>query len=93
MNKVIGILVSLSLALPAHAGSLVFEGEVENEVLVADEAMGGSNASWIIPLIAIGVIALAVSSGGDDDDDDEESCSSEKPDIGPAAAVEPAPCR
>ena len=56
----------------AFAGTLVFEAEEEEEiVIVEDEPMGSSNASWIIPLLAIGVIGLAIASSSDDDDDDE----------------------
>lgn len=60
-----------AMAAPAIAGTLVFEAEEEQEIIIAeDEPMGSSNAAWIVPLLAIGVIGLAIASGGDDDDDD-----------------------
>ncbi len=82
--------IAIMTAPLATAGTLVFEGEVEQEVLVADEApMGGSNAAWIVPLIAIAVIGLAISSGGDDDDDEVRECR----EIAASVAVEPEPCQ
>ena len=62
----------------AFAGTLVFEAEEEEEIIIADEEpMGSSNASWIVPLLAIGVIGLAIASSGDDDDDDDDSGSAQ----------------
>jgi hypothetical protein len=56
----------------AYAGNLVFEAEPEEEiVIVEEEPMGSSNASWIIPLLAIGVIGLAIAASQDDDDDND----------------------
>ena len=63
---------ALLLAGTAFAGNLVFEAPVEEEVVVQEEPMGGSNAAWLVPLLAIGLIALAVSGGDDDDDDGDD---------------------
>ena len=48
----------------AYAGNLdTFVAPAE--VVPADEPMGGSNAAWIVPLLAIALIAVAAS-GNDD---------------------------
>lgn len=84
--------IAIMTAPAVNAGTLVFEGEVEQEVLVADEAaMGGSSAAWVVPLIAIAVIGLAISSGGDDDDDEGEEANPCQ-EIRASIAVEPQPC-
>ena len=56
-------IAGLIFAGTAYAGNLVFEAPVEAEVMAEEPAgsMGGSGA-WLIPLLAIGLIALAVSS-------------------------------
>ena len=61
------------LATASYAGNLVFEAEEEEEIVIAEEPMGSSNASWIIPLLAIGVIGLAIASSQDDDDDEDDN--------------------
>ena len=72
MKFVLATVCSFALATQAIAGNLVFEaGEEEEIIIVEDEPMGSSNASWIIPLLAIGVIGLAIASSSDDDDDDD----------------------
>ncbi len=55
-------IAGLIFAGTAYAGALVFEAPVD-AVVVEEPAgsMGGSGA-WLIPLLAIGLIALAVSS-------------------------------
>ncbi len=61
--KLIALSVAAMLAAnTAFAGSVVMEAPVEPEVMVEEPAgsMGGSGA-WLIPLLAIGLIALAVS--------------------------------
>ncbi len=52
-------------ATAASAGSLVYTAPVET--MVVDDAPMGSSGAWIIPLIAIGLIALAISSSDSDD--------------------------
>ncbi len=72
----------------ASAGNLVFEAEEEQEVIIVeDEPMGSSNAAWIVPLLAIGVIGLAIASSGDDDDDDSNGMSNGAAPNGPVAEV------
>ena len=71
MKFVLAAACSFAMATQATAGNLVFEAEEEEEIIIVEEEpMGSSNASWIIPLLAIGIIGLAVASSGDDDDDD-----------------------
>ena len=51
----------------AVAGNAVFEAPMEPVVMVEEEpagSMGGSGA-WLIPLLAIGLVALAVSQSDD----------------------------
>jgi hypothetical protein len=60
------------LASTAYAGNLIFEAEEEEEIIIAEEPMGSSNASWIVPLLAIGIIGLAIAASQDDDDDEDE---------------------
>ena len=64
--------IALALAATgAHAGNLsTFEEPAE--VIAEDTPMGGSNAAWIIPLIAIIAIAAAASSDDGDGDPDPE---------------------
>jgi len=66
MKKLVGATAILLLTSTNafYAGNLS-EFEAPEEVIVDDEPMGGSNAAWIIPLIAI--IAIAASSGGNGD--------------------------
>ena len=65
MKNLVTAAAILCMATAASAGNLAeFEEPVEEQA-----AMGGSNAAWIIPLIAI--IAIAASSGGDDSDEGE----------------------
>ncbi len=49
----------------ANAGSLAPMTDVD-PVVVEDQPMGSGSASWIVPLLAIGVIALVVSQDDDD---------------------------
>ena len=62
------IMASMALATTAQAGSLVYEPE-QAPIMVEEEAPMGSSGAWIIPLIAIGIICLAIC-GGDDDEED-----------------------
>lgn len=56
----------MALATSAHAGNLTqFD---EPPAVGNDEPMGGSNAAWIIPLVAI--LAIAATSGGGGGKDD-----------------------
>jgi hypothetical protein len=61
------------LAGSAMAGNLIMEAPAEPEVIVAEPAgsMSGSGA-WLIPLLAIGLVALAVSQSDDDSEDDDD---------------------
>lgn len=70
MKFVISTAVALLMAGQAFAGALVFEAPVEQEVIVAEPAapIGGSNAAWIIPVIALAAIAYAIANDDDDDD-------------------------
>jgi len=67
MKKLLAATAVLAFAAPALAGNLdTFEAPAEAPT-VEDAPMGGSNAAWIIPLIAI--IAIAAASGGSDSED------------------------
>ncbi len=65
---------ALLAATTAFAGNLNYQAQPEVPVVVETPApatggsLGGS-AGWIIPLVAIGLIALAVSSSHEDHDD------------------------
>jgi hypothetical protein len=64
MKHLIAAAAIAAMTTPAFAGNLdVFEAPAEPE-MVEEAPMGGSNAAWLIPLIAIIAIAAA-SSGGD----------------------------
>ncbi len=57
-------LASLIAASTAQAGSLTYV-EPAAPMMVEEEAPMGSSGAWIIPLIAIGLIALAISQDDD----------------------------
>jgi hypothetical protein len=65
-------IAGLVFAGTAYAGNLIMEAPAEPVVVVEEPAgsMGGSGA-WLIPLLAIGLVALAVSQS--DDEDSSES--------------------
>ena len=67
MKKLIASAAILALTTPAFAGT-IDTFEAPPEPVVEDTPMGGSNAAWIVPLIAI--IAIAAAASSDDDDDD-----------------------
>jgi hypothetical protein len=73
---------------PAHAGNLYYSAPAEPPVIIAEQpgSMGGSGA-WLIPLLAIGLVALAVSQGDDPPDDDTPDPCKGNPDC-----YEPEPC-
>jgi hypothetical protein len=52
---------ALLLATQASAGALIFEPPAEEVIVVEEPAPQGSNAAWIIPVIAIAAIAYAIS--------------------------------
>lgn len=66
--KLYALCATLTVASTAAvAGALVFEAPAEPVVIVEEEpagSMGGSGA-WLIPLLAIGLVALAVSQNDD----------------------------
>jgi hypothetical protein len=58
----------LVFAGTAYAGNLIMEAPAEPVVVVEEPAGSmGSSGAWLIPLLALGVIALAVSSSDDED--------------------------
>ena len=57
------IMASMALSTTAQAGSLVYTPE--QAPIIVEEAPMGSSGAWIIPLIAIGLICVAIC-GGDD---------------------------
>lgn len=78
MKKLISSVAALALvAGTASAGGL------EEPVVQAVEGVeeDRSSAGWIIPLVAIGLVALAISGDDDNDDDDDEEEVSELSDI------------
>ncbi len=62
---------SFFVAGSAYAGSLVYNAPVDAEIIEEPVGSMGSSGSWIIPLIAIAVIAIIIASSDNDDDDDE----------------------
>ena len=65
MKHLLAASAILALATPAFAGNLdTFEAPAEAPA-VEDAPMGGSNAAWIVPLIAIVAIAVAASDSSD----------------------------
>ncbi len=66
--KLYALCVAVTVASTAAvAGNAVFEAPMEPVVMVEEEpagSMGGSGA-WLIPLLAIGLVALAVSQSDD----------------------------
>ena len=75
MKQLIAAVSALLIATPAVAGNLDTFVAPE-EPMVEEAPMGGSNAAWIVPLLAIALIAVAASS----DDDDDEPMVEEIPD-------------
>ncbi len=61
-------IAALSVASAAYSGNLVFEAPVEQEV-IEEEPIGGSRAGWLVPVLAIAIIAAAIVLSDDDDDD------------------------
>ncbi len=61
-------IAALYVASAASAGNLVFEAPVEQEV-IEEEPIGGSRAGWLVPVLAIALIAAAVVLSDDDDDE------------------------
>ena len=63
MKKIVAAVATLLVASTATAGNLAV---LEEPAPVAEEqAMGGSNAGWLVPLLLIaGVVALASSGNG-----------------------------
>ena len=64
------VMASMALATTAQAGSLVYTPE--QAPIIEEEAPMGSSGAWIIPLIAIGLICLAVCGGDDDQGQDPQ---------------------
>ena len=63
--------LSLALSAPAFAGG--FAAEVVEPVIVAPaEPAPSSSMTIIVPIVALALIALAVTGGDDDDDDDDD---------------------
>jgi hypothetical protein len=58
-------IAGLIFAGTAYAGNLVFEAPVEAEVESEPAGSMGGSGAWLIPLLAIGLVALAVSSSDD----------------------------
>jgi hypothetical protein len=56
----------------AVAGNMIFETQAEPELVLASQPAGepGSSGAWLIPLLAIGLVAVAVSQ--DDEFGEEE---------------------
>ncbi len=71
--KLLWVLAALALSgTIAYSGNLVFEAPVEQEV-IEEEPIGGSRAGWLVPVLAIALIAAAVVLSDDDDDDSSAS--------------------
>lgn len=66
MKFLLATVTAAALATSATAGTVTFDAPVEPDVIVVEDpgSMGGSGV-WLIPLLAIGLIALAVSSNND----------------------------
>ncbi|MEO0344433.1 MAG: tail fiber domain-containing protein [Pseudomonadota bacterium] len=68
MKKLLSSAAIAALSVvPVDAGNL--DEPVVEDVAVADPAP--SSAQWIIPLVAIGLVVLAVSGSDDDDEEDD----------------------
>ena len=64
------IMASMAFATTAQAGSLVYTPE--QAPVIVEEAPMGSSGAWIIPLIAIGLICIAICGGGDDENGNQQ---------------------
>lgn len=64
----------MAVSVTALMAGQVTAGGLEEPVVQAVEEVEQerTSAGWIIPLVAIALVALAVSSGDDDDDDDDD---------------------
>lgn len=60
--KILGIILAFAMLLstPLSAGSLVFNEEMQDEIVMVEDEPMGSSGAWIIPLIAIGLIGLVL---------------------------------
>ena len=65
---ILASVAAFMLAGTVNAGSVAYVAPAE-PMMVEDDAPMGSSGAWIIPLIAIALIALAISQ---DDEPDEE---------------------
>lgn len=68
MKKILIATAAISaFAFPAIAGSVGPVDTGNNTVVVPASEPMGSSSSWIIPLVAIGLIALVISQDSDDE--------------------------
>ncbi len=64
---ILSVSAGLALAPMAQAGNLIFEAPVEQQVDEA-EPIGGSGRGWIVPVLAIAIVAAAIIANDDDDE-------------------------
>ena len=70
MKKVVLLAASLMIAAPAFAGNVeVFVAPPEP---IVEQPMGGSNAGWIVPLVALVIVGVAIASSRDNNNNDPE---------------------
>jgi hypothetical protein len=73
--KYLLLTAALSMPLSAMAGNLVTEYPAEAPVVIVnDQGSMGSSGAWLIPLLALGIIAIAVSSSQGDEPACTENC-------------------
>jgi len=65
MKNTILAAILIAFASSTSAGTLLYTPEVEAVIIEDDAPMGGGSGAWLIPLILLGLLAIAVS-GSDD---------------------------
>ncbi len=61
--KLVTLTAAASIAASAaFAGELAYVAPAEPEVMMEEESSMGGSGAWLIPLLAVALIALAVSS-------------------------------
>jgi len=68
MKSFIAILIVISVATTASAGTLVYTPEVAPLILEESGPMGSGSGAWLIPLLLLGLLFLSAQSSGPSND-------------------------
>ena len=56
-----------------YAGNLQYEAPAEPQVIIDQPGSMGGSGAWLVPLPALGLVALSVSQGDDDTDEPDDT--------------------